>query len=75
MTVAEQAASEKVTVTGHIEAENEAALGFRSSGRVIERSINVGDRVAAGQLLGAAQGNRVVSKSSTVVGLILNMNI
>jgi membrane fusion protein, multidrug efflux system len=51
VTVAEQAASETVTVTGHIEAENEAALGFRISGRMIERLVNVGDRVAAGQLL------------------------
>jgi membrane fusion protein, multidrug efflux system len=42
---------EAVTLTGHIEAENEAALAFRISGRMIERPANVGDRVQAGQLV------------------------
>jgi RND family efflux transporter MFP subunit len=41
-----------VTVTGRIEALDEAALGFRISGRMIERGVSVGDRVEPGQLLG-----------------------
>jgi RND family efflux transporter MFP subunit len=51
LTVARQPAGETVVLTGHIEAENEAALGFRISGRMIERSVNVGDRVQPGQVL------------------------
>lgn len=51
VTVARQPAGETVTLTGHIEAENEAALAFRISGRMIERPVNVGDRVRAGQML------------------------
>jgi membrane fusion protein, multidrug efflux system len=51
ITVAEEPAGETVALTGHIEAENEAALGFRISGRMIERSVNIGDRVKPGQVL------------------------
>jgi RND family efflux transporter MFP subunit len=51
ITVAKQPGGETVMLTGHIEAENEAALGFRISGRMIERSVNVGDRVQPGQVL------------------------
>jgi RND family efflux transporter MFP subunit len=51
ITVAAQPAGETVVLTGHIEAENEADLGFRISGRLIRRLVNVGDRVEPGQLL------------------------
>ncbi len=51
ISVTRQPAGETVVLTGHIEAENEAALGFRISGRMIERSVNVGDRVKPGQVL------------------------
>ena len=44
-------AGETVVLTGHIEAENEAALAFRIGGRMIERTVNVGDRVQPGQVL------------------------
>ena len=49
--VAVQPVGETVMLTGHIEAENEVALGFRISGRMIERPVNVGDRVKPGQAL------------------------
>ncbi|MCJ8144169.1 efflux RND transporter periplasmic adaptor subunit [Ancylobacter sp. A5.8] len=39
------------TLTGTVEAEDEAALAFRVSGRMIERLANVGDRVTAGQVV------------------------
>jgi RND family efflux transporter MFP subunit len=39
------------TFTGRIESADEAALGFRIGGRMIERKVGVGDRVEAGQLL------------------------
>ena len=40
-----------IVLTGRIESAAEAALGFRVSGRMIERAVNVGDRVTAGQLI------------------------
>jgi RND family efflux transporter MFP subunit len=42
---------EQVVLTGQVEAQNEAAMAFRIGGRMIERPVNVGDRVEAGQLL------------------------
>ncbi len=42
---------ERVALTGHIRAEDEADFAFRISGRMTERPINVGDRVKPGQLL------------------------
>ena len=41
-----------VVLTGRIAAEDEARLAFRLSGRMVERTVNVGDRVEAGQLIG-----------------------
>lgn len=42
--------------TGEIRAHEEVALGFRLDGRLLSRSVDVGDHVEAGQLL-AAQEN------------------
>jgi len=44
-------AAETVVLTGHIQADDEPAFAFRIGGRVIERQVNVGDRVKAGQVL------------------------
>ncbi|MFO1036239.1 MAG: efflux RND transporter periplasmic adaptor subunit [Geminicoccaceae bacterium] len=51
ITIERQAAGVPVVLTGRIEAEDEVRLGFRLSGRMIERSVNVGDKVTAGQLI------------------------
>jgi membrane fusion protein, multidrug efflux system len=40
-----------VVLTGHVQAEDEPAFAFRIAGRMIERPVNVGDRVEAGQVL------------------------
>ena len=40
-----------MTLTGHIEAREQLNLSFRVGGRMIERSVNVGDRVRAGQVV------------------------
>lgn len=40
---------EVVVLTGTLQAENEPTLAFRIGGRMIERPVNVGDRVVAGQ--------------------------
>jgi membrane fusion protein, multidrug efflux system len=42
---------EVVALTGQIQAENEATLSFRIAGRIIERSVGVGDQVALDQVL------------------------
>ncbi len=51
MTVVEQQAGETVTLSGTVEAKTEVDLSFRIGGRVVQRLVNVGDRVDAGQLL------------------------
>ena len=40
-----------MTITGRIEALDEAALGFRISGRVLENDLKLGEQVKAGQVL------------------------
>ena len=51
VTAARGEAGETVVLTGHVQAEDEPALAFRIGGRMIERPVNVGDRVEAGQVL------------------------
>jgi RND family efflux transporter MFP subunit len=51
VTVARRDVGETVTYTGRIQAEDEARLAFRIGGRMIERSVNVGDRVSTGQMV------------------------
>jgi membrane fusion protein, multidrug efflux system len=48
---AKREAGETTVLTGHVEAENEVALAFRISGRMIERPVNIGDRVQPGQVV------------------------
>lgn len=50
-TVERQEGGETVSLTGQIEAQEEVNLSFRVGGRMIERSVNVGDRVRAGQVV------------------------
>ena len=40
-----------VSLTGTIQAQTEVNLGFRIDGRMVERLVNVGDRVTAGQVV------------------------
>jgi membrane fusion protein, multidrug efflux system len=51
ITAERQDSGETVTLTGHIQAEDEAAMAFRIGGRMTERFVNVGDRVKPGQEL------------------------
>jgi RND family efflux transporter MFP subunit len=51
ITVEDLPGGETVTLTGRIEAQEEVSLAFRVSQRLIERTVNVGDRVEAGQLV------------------------
>jgi len=40
-----------LVLTGRIESADEASLGFRIAGRMFERTVSVGDRVEAGQIV------------------------
>ena len=40
-----------VSLTGTIQAQTEVNLGFRIDGRMVDRLVNVGDRVTAGQVV------------------------
>jgi RND family efflux transporter MFP subunit len=51
VTVAKRDVGETVSYTGRIEAEIETRLSFRIGGRMIARSVNVGDRVEPGQVV------------------------
>jgi RND family efflux transporter MFP subunit len=51
VTVERHPGGEVVSLTGQTEAENEVNLSFRVGGRMIARSVNVGDRVKAGQVV------------------------
>jgi membrane fusion protein, multidrug efflux system len=51
VTVEKRDIGETVAFTGRIEAENETRLAFRIGGRMIERSVNVGDRVEPDQVV------------------------
>jgi RND family efflux transporter MFP subunit len=51
VTVETREGGETATLTGQVEAQEEVNLSFRVGGRMIERSVNVGDRVRAGQVV------------------------
>lgn len=51
VTIERRAVGDAVSLTGHVQAQNEASLAFRISGRMIERPVNVGDRVTPGQVI------------------------
>src|SRR3954465_14213081 len=52
VTVEKRLAGVPVVLTGRIAAGDEARLPLRLSGRMVERHVNTGDRVEAGQLIG-----------------------
>src|SRR6516225_2539215 len=51
VTVEKRETGTPVTLTGRIEAEDQVDLGFRISGRLLENTGRLGDRVEAGQLV------------------------
>src|SRR5205085_9370282 len=51
VTVERRAQGETVSLTGHIRAKDEVSLAFRLNGRMIERPVNVGDVLKAGQVV------------------------
>src|ERR1700742_1191970 len=51
VTVEQRQSGVPVILTGRIEAEDEAAFGFRITGRIINNDLNRGDRVEPGQVV------------------------
>src|SRR5262245_62228412 len=51
VTVEKHEAGTPITLTGRIEAEDEVALSFRISGRILDSNLKVGDRLQPGQLV------------------------
>jgi RND family efflux transporter MFP subunit len=50
-TVEPRSGGDVVSLTGTVQPETEVNLGFRIDGRMVERKVNVGDRVTAGQVV------------------------
>lgn len=55
VTVEKQVGGETVTLTGTVYAQEEVSLAFRTGGRMIDRTVNVGDRVRAGQRIASLE--------------------
>lgn len=51
LTIEERAGGDTVSLTGTVQAQTEVNLAFRIDGRMIQRLVNVGDRVRPGQLV------------------------
>jgi RND family efflux transporter MFP subunit len=51
VTVHDRAQGEIVSITGQLRAKDQTSLAFRLDGRMIERRVNVGDTVTAGQVI------------------------
>jgi RND family efflux transporter MFP subunit len=55
--IADEPASEARAYTGVVRARYETDLGFRVAGKIIERSVNIGDRVSKDQVLARLDPN------------------
>jgi membrane fusion protein, multidrug efflux system len=51
VTVERRVEGETVSLTGHVRAKDQVSLAFRLDGRMIERPVNVGDVLTAGQVV------------------------
>ena len=59
--VVQQTSGEKLkSFSGEIKAKTERALGFRVSGKIIERLVDIGDSVKAGQIIARLDGTDLV---------------
>jgi RND family efflux transporter MFP subunit len=49
--------ADPITLTGQIQSRDQASLAFRIDGRLVERSVSVGDRVALGDVVARLQAD------------------
>src|SRR5262245_64075123 len=71
VTVEQRAAGATITLTGRIEAEDEVALAFRISGRVLENDRKIGDRIEAGQVVGSVESQNEGNALSAAQGKLI----
>lgn len=73
-----RAADQARSLTGQVEAVNEASYGFRIGGRIIERLVDVGDRLQPGQVLARLdpqnEQNALRSAEAAVNAALANVN-
>jgi len=50
-TIEQRSIGDTVTLTGRVQAESEVSQSFRIDGKLIERTVDIGDKVVPGQLL------------------------
>lgn len=65
ITIERATAGDTVTLTGTIQAQEQVNLSFRVGGRMIERSVNVGDRVRAGQVIAKLEPDQWLDAQSS----------
>ena len=68
VTVAKAAAGDTVALTGRVQPQTEINLSFRIDGRLIERKVDVGDRVRSGELLAQPRLARTSKAASSQPG-------
>ncbi len=71
ITVEQSKLGDSVSLTGHIEAENQVSFAFRLGGRMIERLANVGDNVEPGQILAKLDPQNEISALRTAQANLL----
>ncbi len=65
VTVEQRKLGDSVSLTGHVEAENQVSFAFRLGGRMIERLANVGDPVEPGKILARMDPQNEISALRT----------
>jgi RND family efflux transporter MFP subunit len=73
-TVGKVDAGGTVTLTGNVQAQNEINLAFRIDGRLIERTVDVGDIVRPGQLIARLDPQNEESNLQTVRAQVAGAN-
>src|SRR5579871_6506831 len=59
----------RILVSGNIEL-NQVDIGFKTSGRLIERDVNEGDTVQKGQVIGRLDREQLLQQRQTAVGAL-----
>jgi multidrug efflux pump subunit AcrA (membrane-fusion protein) len=71
VTIHDETQAETVSLTGQIRAKDQANLGFRIDGRMVERLVNVGDSVKPGQVIARlADQDQQNARRSAEAGLV-----